>query len=157
MKNKFIKFWNWLFNKKPIIINQRVKCYLEIIGQLNNSKNSNITVLIHHESKYNEFYDRLIKILESEGFEPELTIVPNSPSFMTSRRIIFSNNSNHIKIWTLKSVQIAHPQDLVLSEKDWDNILITDLENIPDEFYKEKITVGNCAEILDKYKQYIKI
>lgn len=143
-----------LFKPKYIIDPKTAKCFIEIITQLNNFKNTTIAVLIHHDNQHQEFYNKLEYFLEIEKFKPYKMKLPIGGN---TRRMAFANNTNQVKIWTLKSIQRCHPKDLVSSEFDWNKPLITYLERMPYAFYEENITIGNCAEILSKYKQFIKI
>lgn len=154
-----------------------INCLSNIIAQLNLVRDSTIIVLIHYEQKYTNFEKVLFTVLKEEKFEPFLIKIPNVPSNYSSRRIAFKNNSNQIKILTLKSIQKLNPQDLVrtktklnenFDEKEmerfnsevkeaWKQPLFTLIYNMPEEFYGEEITIENCEEILNKYKQYIKL
>jgi len=117
-------------------------CLYTILGHLQVLENSGISVLISNHKQIPIYFKFLDKIFHENNLEPVYSI--------PARRIKFKNNSNQIKIWTLESIQHTHPMDLVLKIEDWDNYLITDLEEMPPEFYQEEITINNCG-ILNKY------
>jgi hypothetical protein len=162
-------------------VSQEVYTFIQIVLELNKQKNSTVMVLIHHESQYEGFFSRLCKVLNIEGLDWGLAKL-GGPSGMSSRRLTFTNNSNQLKIFTLKSIQSVHPRELVTVEgmdgyygsisegndssvaivearirQAWQAPLITMLEGMPPEFYKERITIGNCDEVLDKYKRFIRL
>lgn len=118
--------------------------FYTILGYLEVLENCDIIVLIRRHQDLPDYFNTLDKLFKENNLEPKYDI--------SSRRMYFKNNSNRIKFITVSSIKFNHPSDF---SNDGNLYLITDLENMPSQFYKEEITIDNCKDILDKYKNYL--
>jgi hypothetical protein len=113
-----------------------------VLGYLQILEKETIIILIDNEKCLNFYLNQLRDLFEKNELDWEFDGM--------SRRFKFKNNSNNIKIFTLNTIQKMHPIDTGASRNLY---LITDLNNMPPEFYQEEITVEECYK-LEKYKNY---
>jgi hypothetical protein len=117
-----------------------------IIGSLEVLESETILVLVENEERLKYFESRLWNSLKAEGFNPILN--------EGLRRIWFKENSNQIKLITVRGLQEHHPS-MFAQEKSFNNFIVTDLNNMPSSFYREELTINNI-ELLNEYSDFLR-
>lgn len=130
----------------PKRIGKTTYAVYSIIGAVQVLENETICVLIKDEKELDFFLRKFYEICLDNDLDPMW-----HESF---RRVWFKNNSNHIKFITLQTLQIAHPTTFA-KPHSYNNFIITDLNNMPPDFYQEELTSLNI-ELIDKYAKYLK-
>lgn len=130
----------------PRRIGKTTYAIYSVIGALQCFEDETICVLVKNDEELDLFLQRFYLACVENDLDP-MWVAP-------FKRVWFNNNSNHVKFITLETIQIAHPTTFA-KEKSFNNFIVTDLNNMPPEFFQEEITIVN-SEILNKYSRYLK-